>query len=83
MFGELIDAKVLVSGKVRVPTAGSQWLTGVYLGKDTEADEVIIWECEWCLQAWLCEDKSTFSAMECAGCRKNDIRTLAAAWRWS
>ena len=42
MFGELIDAKVRVSGTVRVPKAGSQWFTGVYLGKDIEADEVIL-----------------------------------------
>ena len=32
MFGELIDAKVPVSGRVRVPKAGSQWFSGVYLG---------------------------------------------------
>ena len=32
MFGEFIDAKVPVSGKVHVPKAGSQWFTGVYLG---------------------------------------------------
>ena len=42
MFGELIDAKVPVSGRVRVPRAGSQWFSGVYLGKDTEADEVVL-----------------------------------------
>ena len=42
MFGELIDAKVPVSGRVRVPKAGSQWFSGVYLGKDTEADEVVL-----------------------------------------
>ena len=42
MFGELIDAKVPVSGRVRVPKAGSQWFSGVYLGKDTEADEVFL-----------------------------------------
>ncbi|CAE7288670.1 unnamed protein product, partial [Symbiodinium sp. KB8] len=42
MFGALVDAKVLVSGKVRVPKAGSRWFTGVYLGKDTEADEAIL-----------------------------------------
>ena len=38
-------ARVPVSGKVRVPKAGSQWftkVTRVYLGKDTEADEVIL-----------------------------------------
>ena len=33
MFGELIDAKVPVSGRVRVPKAGSQWFSGVYLEK--------------------------------------------------
>ena len=27
---------------VRVPKAGSQWFSGVYLGKDTEADEVVL-----------------------------------------
>eukprot|EP00439_Symbiodinium_sp_Y106_P085477 s397_g28.t1 len=42
MFGELIDAKVSVSGRVRDPKAGSQWFSGVYLGKDTEADEVVL-----------------------------------------
>ena len=42
MFGELIDIKVPVSGRVRVPKAGSQWFSGVYLGKDTEADEVVL-----------------------------------------
>ena len=42
MFGELIDAKVPVSGRVCVPKAGSQWFSGVYLGKDTEADEVVL-----------------------------------------
>ena len=42
MFGELIDAKVPVSGRVRVPKAGSQWFSGVYLRKDTEADEVVL-----------------------------------------
>ena len=38
-------ARVPVSGKVCVPKAGSQWftrVTRVYLGKDTEADEVIV-----------------------------------------
>ena len=38
----LIDAKVRMSGKVSVRKAGSQWLTRVYLGKDTEADEVVL-----------------------------------------
>eukprot|EP00439_Symbiodinium_sp_Y106_P042053 s9065_g5.t1 len=42
MFGELIDAKIPVSGRVRDPKAGSQWFSGVYLGKDTEADEVVL-----------------------------------------
>ena len=42
MFGEWIDAKLPVSNKVRIPKGGSQWFSGVYLGKDTEADEVIL-----------------------------------------
>ena len=42
MFGEWIDAKLPVSNKVRTPKGGSQWFSGVYLGKDTEADEVIL-----------------------------------------
>ena len=42
MFGELIDTKLPLSSNVRVPKAGSQWFTGVYLGKDTEADEVVL-----------------------------------------
>ena len=42
MFGEWIDAKLPLSNKVRIPKGGSQWFSGVYLGKDTEADEVIL-----------------------------------------
>ena len=30
------------SNKLKVPKGGQQWFSGVYLGKDTEADEVII-----------------------------------------
>ena len=46
MFGELIDAKMPISNKMKLPKGGSQWFTGVYLGKDTEADEVIIGNAE-------------------------------------
>ena len=42
MFGEWIDAKLPISNKVKIPRGGSQWFSGVYLGKDTEADEVIL-----------------------------------------
>ena len=42
MFGEWIDAKLPISNKVKIPKGGSQWFSGVYLGKDTEADEVIL-----------------------------------------
>ena len=42
MFGEWIDAKLPISIKVKIPEGGSQWFSGVYLGKDTEADEVIL-----------------------------------------
>ena len=42
MFGEWIDAKLPISNKVKIPKAGSQWFSGVYLGKDIEADEVIL-----------------------------------------
>ena len=46
MFGELIDAKMPISNKMKLPKGGSQWFTGVYLGKDTEADEVTIGNAE-------------------------------------
>eukprot|EP00439_Symbiodinium_sp_Y106_P050455 s7386_g6.t1 len=39
---EWIDAKRPTSNKVKIPKGGSQWFSGVYLGKDTEADEVIL-----------------------------------------
>ena len=42
MFGEWIDAKLPISNKVKIPKGGSQWFSGVCLGKDTEADEVIL-----------------------------------------
>ena len=42
MFGEWIDAKMPQSNKLKIPKGGQQWFSGVYLGKDTEADEVII-----------------------------------------
>ena len=42
MFGERIDAKLPISNKAKIPKGGSQWFSGVYLGKDTEADEVIL-----------------------------------------
>ena len=42
MFGEWIDAKLPISNKVKIPKGGSQQFSGVYLGKDTEADEVIL-----------------------------------------
>ena len=42
MFGEWIDAKLPISKKTRIPKGGSQWFSGVYLGKDIEADEVIL-----------------------------------------
>ena len=43
MFGECgFHAKLPVSNKVMIPKGGSQWFSGVYLGKDTEADEVIL-----------------------------------------
>ena len=42
MFGEWIDAKLPISNKVKIPKGGTQWFSGVYLGKDTEADEVIL-----------------------------------------
>ena len=42
MFGEWIDAKLQISNTVKIPKGGSQWFSGVYLGKDTEADEVIL-----------------------------------------
>ena len=38
MFGEWIDAKLPISNKVKIPKGGSHWFSGVYLGKDTEAD---------------------------------------------
>ena len=78
MFGELIDAKVPVSGMVRVPKAGSQWFTVVYLGKDTEADEVILGNASGVFKV-----RTVFSAMECIVCHENDLHTLAALWRWS
>ena len=40
--GEWIDAKMPQSNKLKIPKGGQQWFSGVYLGKDTEADEVII-----------------------------------------
>ena len=46
MFGEGIDAKLQISYRVKIPKGGSQWFSGVYLGKDTEADEVTPRECE-------------------------------------
>ena len=43
MFGEWIDAKLPMSNfKVKIPKGGTQWFSGVYLGKDTGADEVIL-----------------------------------------
>ena len=36
LFGEWIDAKLPISNKVKIPKGGSQWFSGVYLGKDTE-----------------------------------------------
>ena len=42
MFGEWIDAKLPINRKVKIPKGGSQWFSGVYFGKDTEADEVIL-----------------------------------------
>ena len=42
MFGEWIDAKLPISNKLKIPKGGLQWFSGVYLGKDTEADEVIL-----------------------------------------
>ena len=42
MFGEWIDVKMPQSNKLKIPKGGQQWFSGVYLGKDTEADEVII-----------------------------------------
>ncbi|CAE7256676.1 unnamed protein product, partial [Symbiodinium sp. CCMP2456] len=44
MFGEWIYAKLPRSTEVKVPKGGSQWFSDVYLGKDTEADEVILWD---------------------------------------
>ena len=42
MFGEWIDAKLPINRNVKIPKGGSQWFSGVYFGKDTEADEVIL-----------------------------------------
>ena len=42
IFGEWIDVKLPISNKVKIPKGGSQGFSGVYLGKDTEADEVIL-----------------------------------------
>ena len=75
MFGELIDAKLPLSSTVRVPKAGSQRFTGVYLGKDTEADEVVLGNA--CLQGQDCEKKIAFSTMECIVCHENGLHTLA------
>lgn len=77
MLGELIDAKVPVNGNVRVPSAGSQWFTGVYLGKDTEADEVILGSTNGVFKVRTVEEESAFSAMECVDCHENGTR------RWS
>ena len=41
VFGEWIDARLPISKGMKIPKGGSQWFSGVYLGKDTEADEVI------------------------------------------
>ena len=42
MLGEWIDAKLPINRKVKIPNGGSQWFSGVYLGKDIEADEAIL-----------------------------------------
>ena len=42
MSGLTQTAKLPISNKVKIPKGGSQWFSGVYLGKDTEADEVIL-----------------------------------------
>ena len=55
--------------------------TGVYLGKDTEADEVVLGNA--CLQGQDCEKKIAFSTMECIVCHENGLHTLAGTWRWS
>ena len=41
-FDKWIDVKLPISNQMKIPKGGSQWFSGVYLGKDTEADEVIL-----------------------------------------
>ena len=42
LVSRLTLIKLPVNSKVKIPKGGSQWFSGVYLGKDTEADEVIL-----------------------------------------
>ena len=39
--GGIVDAKC-VKSSVKVPRAAPQWFTGIWLGKDTEADKSIV-----------------------------------------
>ena len=79
MFGETIDAKVPTSEKVCVPKAGSQWITGVYLGKDPEADEATLGNARGVLKR-----KSPSQQWNATGVMKNDLDALATLeMEWS
>ena len=75
MFGEWIDAKLPISNKVKIPKGGSQWFSGVYLGKDTEADEVILGNANG---VFKCQEETAVSAMECGWSEQNVVSAVAA-----
>ena len=78
MFGEWIDAKLPISIKVKIPEGGSQWFSGVYLGKDTEADEVILGNANGVFKGSHCQEETAVSAMECCWSEQNVISAVAA-----
>ena len=50
---------------MRFLTGGSQRFSGVYLGKDTEADEVILGNANGVFKVRTVKEKTTISTMEC------------------
>ena len=77
MFGECVDAKLPISNKVKIPKGGSKWFVGVYIGKDTEADEVILGNANGVFKIRTVK-KTSFSAMECGWSQQNVISAVAA-----
>ena len=77
MFGEWIDAKLPTSNKVRIPKGGSQWFSGVCIGKDTEADEVILGNANGVFKARTVKRKPPSQQWNAAGVSK----MLSVPWQ--